>query len=412
MVLSDIIMSLTDAGDLEDFAYPGRRIYLNNASVSLMPKPGIEAVREFLLSYNSAGPDSAGADEIVTKKIRSVREIISRLISCRPDEIVLTQSTTDGVNIVAGGLVSLGANSNVIIRGMDHEHHANLYPWLRLREKGVRLRSLPVDVDGLFEMGVLESMLDDDTGLVTVSHALYNTGAIMPVEEMGALVGRMPDCRFFVDSAQTIGCLDAADCAVSGMGCDYMAFNGSKWLCGPMGMGLFYCSRDAGRLLEPAAVGGESAMLSGGSRGPSAAGNGSEPDDANLTFKEMPDRLQTGFRNYAGVVGLEASLRYLEGVGFGRIRAINKNLSAMLAEELKRMPGATVYAPDDPDMRTSIISFNLEGIEPRRVVDALERQGIVLAVREIGRQDIVRASPHFFNTELQIHALVDALKRL
>ena len=414
-------MSLSvNAGDFaDDFAYSGRRIYLNNASVSLMPKSSIEAIKEFLLTYNSVGPDSAGADELVTKKIRSVRHIISGIISCQSDEVVLTQSTTDGINMVANGLVSLGAHSSVIVRGMEHEHHANLYPWLRLRERGVQIKSLPIGADGLFEINDLESLLDDDAGLVAVSHALYNTGAIMPVEEMGTLIGRWPDCRFFVDSAQTIGCLSAVDCRVSTMQCDYMSFNGSKWLCGPMGMGLFYCARDAGRLLKPTSVGGESAMICRGvdeecgSGGSVDDGSSNNTDDGlHLAFKELPDKLQTGFRNYAGVVGLEASLQYLKNVGFEKIRTINKNLSAILVEELERLPGAVVYAPEDPDMRTSIVSFNLDGMDPQQLVDMLEKKGIILAVREIAEHKVVRASPHFFNTESQMHALVDTLKGL
>ncbi len=414
------------AADLaDDFAYAGSKIYLNNASVSLMPRPGMDAMRDFLLEYNSVGPDSALADELVTKKMQGVRKIMSGMISCRPDEIVLTQSTTDGINMVAGGLGSLREGASMIIRGMEHEHHANLYPWLRLRdEKNVRIRSLPIDADGFFEVGELESLMDANTGLVVLSHALYNTGAILPVEEAGRIIRRnRGSCRssslFFLDAAQTVGCLDAADCDVSRIGCDCMSFNGSKWLCGPMGMGLFYCSREAGRLLEPTAVGGESAMLYDGNGGSDREGEAGRrravtgrADIPRLAFKDAPDKFQTGFRNYVGVAGLEASLVYLERIGLGRIRATNRNLSGLLLDELGRLPRVVTYAPADPKRRTSIVPFNVRGADPRRVVERLERQGIVLAVREMGGLTMVRASPHFFNTEEQMHALVDALERL
>ena len=419
----------------DDFAYAGDRIYLNNASVSVMPESSIDAMRDFLIEYNSAGPDSAASSELVTKKIQNVRNMISGIISCSPDEVVLTQSTTDGVNMVASGL-GLGADTadaaGVIIRGMEHEHHANLYPWLRLAERGVRIRSLRIDRDGIFEMGQLASLLDGRVRLVVLSHALYNTGAILPVEEAGSVIReRAGGCRFFLDAAQTVGCIDPADCDVSRMGCDYMSFNGSKWLCGPMGTGLFYCSREAGRTLDPIMIGGESATLHGddacsgngeGSNGRDSNGgscscsNDDDDDDAptrpRLALKDAPDRFQAGFRNYAGVAGLEASLKYVTGVGLGRIRAINRNLAGLLYDELSRMPGVTVYAPDDPARRTSIISFNIGGTSPEQVVERLARRGMILAVREQGNLEHVRASPHFFNTEGEMHALLDALKRL
>ena len=407
----------------DDFAYTGGRIYLNSASVSVMPEPSIDAMRDFLIEYNSAGPDSAASVELVTQKIQNVRDMISGIISCSPDEVVLTQSTTDGINMVASGL-GLGAGTadaaGVIIRGMEHEHHANLYPWLRLAERGVRVRSLRIDRDGLFEMGQLASLLDGHAGLVVLSHALYNTGAILPVEEAGSVIRERADgCGFFVDAAQTVGCIDPADCDVSRIGCDYMSFNGSKWLCGPMGTGLFYCSREAGRTLDPIMIGGESATTHDDDTcsGNGESGNGSSSDDdaqarPRLALKDTPDRFQAGFRNYAGVAGLEASLKYVTGIGLGRIRAINRNLAGLLYDELNRMPAVTVHVPDDPARRTSIMSFNVDSTSPEQVVERLARQGIILAVRNQGNLEHVRASPHFFNTEGEMHALLDALKRL
>ncbi len=80
------------------------KIYLNSASVSLMPSQSIEAMKEFLISYNSMGPDSKHSEQLVTEKLQNIRKIITKIISCQPNEVVLTQSTTDGINIVANGL--------------------------------------------------------------------------------------------------------------------------------------------------------------------------------------------------------------------------------------------------------------------------------------------------------------------
>ena len=367
------------------------KIYLNNASVSLMPSQSIDAMKEFLLSYNSIGPDSKDSEPFVTEKLQNVRKAIAQIISCQPDEVVLTQSTTDGINFVSNGL-SFDSISNIIIRGIGHEHHANYYPWIRLKEK-ISVKDLSIDNNGFFKLDDLKSSIDDNTKLVALSHALYNTGSILPVEEIGKILeNQVP---FFIDSAQTIGCIDNVD--VTKIKCDFMSFNGSKWLCGPMGTGLFYCNRKSSELLEPKTIGGESAMVY---------------EETKLAFKELPDKFQTGFRNYVGIVGLESSVKYLLNFGIKNIQEKNQYLSNLFRDELSKIPGIVLYGPDDPKNRTSIISFNIEGFDSQEIVDRLEKQNIILAVREIIDKKIVRASPHFFNNESEILQVIDAIKKL
>ena len=371
--------------------FPNNKIYLNNASVSLMPVQSIEAMKEFLISYNSIGPDSLDSESFITEKLRNVRKIVSKIINCQPDEIILTQSTTDGINIVSNGL-SFDSNSNIIIRGMSHEHHANLYPWLRLKNK-VKIKNLSVDENGFFSFDEFNKFLDDDTKLVALSHALYNTGSILPIEKVGKILdNKIP---FFIDGAQTVGCIGNLD--VKNLHCNFMAFNGSKWLCGPMGTGIFYCQRKSSDLLEPTTIGGESAMLY---------------ENSNLAFKSLPEKFQTGFRNYVGIVGLEESAKYLYKYGMENIRKKNKFLSNILREELSQNSKISLYGPKNPEDRTSIVSFTVNGYEPENVVQKLEKLGIVLAVREIYEKKIVRASPHFFNTESEILRVIDSLKKL
>ena len=382
-------MNLDSKDISEDF--PTNKIYLNNASVSLMPKQSIEAMKEFLITYNSIGPDSIDSESFITEKLRNVRNIISKIINCQPDEIVLTQSTTDGINIVSNGL-SFDSNSNIIIRGMFHEHHANLYPWLRLKNH-LQIKNLSIDENGFFNFDEFNEFLDNNTKLVALSHALYNTGSILPIEKVGKILhGKTP---FFLDAAQTVGCIGNLD--VKNLQCNFMSFNGSKWLCGPMGTGIFYCQRNSSKLLEPVTIGGESAMLY---------------EETKLAFKDMPEKFQTGFRNYVGIVGLEVSANYLYKYGMENIRKKNIHLSNMLREELAKNPKISLYGPKNPEERTSIVSFTIDGYESDIVVKKLEKLGIVLAIREIFEKKIIRVSPHFFNTETEILRVIDELKRL
>jgi len=163
-----------------------------------------------------------------------------------------------------------------------------------------------------------------------------------------------------------------------------------------MGTGLFYCKKESSELLEPKTIGGESAI----------------ENDNNLIFKDLPDKFQTGFRNYVGIVGLESSVKYLLNFGMKNIRKKNQYLSNLFREELEKIPNIILYGPDDPNERTSIVSFNIKGFDSQKIVDRFEKQNIVLAVREIMEQKIIRVSPHFFNTESDLLKVVDELKKL
>lgn len=374
----------------QDFPYKNR-IYLNNASTSLMPISSIKAITDFLVTYNEVGPDSSTADDLVREKLSLVRKAISHLIKCKPEEVILTQSTTDGVNMVANGL-NLNSSSNVIIRGSNHEHPANHYPWVRLSRK-IDVRNIEVDENGFFDPKNLEKRIDNNTGLVVLSHALFNTGAILPVEQIGKLLCEK-NIPFFVDSAQTVGCIEDVD--VNKINCNFMSFNGSKWLCGPMGMGVFYCKKESSDLLEPLQVGGESAIFY----------------EDKIAYKEIPAKFQAGFRNWSGVAGLEASVVYLLRLGLGSIRKKNIKLANMLREELSKVAGISLYGPEGSEKRTSIVSFSLQGQDPKTIVEKLEKQNMVLAVREIFNKKVIRASMHFFNTESEILKVVESVKKL
>ncbi|MBM3904943.1 MAG: aminotransferase class V-fold PLP-dependent enzyme [Thaumarchaeota archaeon] len=376
---------------IENSFVKSSRVYLNNASSSLIPLSTIKAMTDFTVRYNELGPDSLDFTSLLSIKSNELRQTISKLVNCRQEEVILTSSVTEGINNVANGM-SFAKDSNVVIRGTTHEHHANYYPWLRLAKK-VELRSVPHDSNGFFEISEMEKRLDRNTKLVSLSHGLYNTGAILPIPEIGKILNEK-EIPFFLDAAQTVGCTEF-DFAKTGA--DYVAFNGYKWLCGPMGVGIFICKREAAPMLEPMNLAGESAMIY---------------DDSKLAYKDIPDKFQGGFRNFAAIIGLQNSISFLSGLGIANIREKIIGLANLLREELVKIPDVTLYGPEDQYRRTSIVSFTIGTKSPQEIVQQLERRGFVLAVREISDKKLVRASPHFFNTESDMLKLVDLLKRL
>ena len=368
------------------------KIYLNNASVSVMPKVSIEAMKQFLIDYSEMGPDSPESDIFIKELWGKTRKAVTKVVKCHPDEIIITQSVTDGVNIVANGM-NFENDSNIVIRGGEHEHHANYFPWLKL-EKKMDVRSLPVDENGGFRDSDLKKLLDERTKLVALSHGLYNSGLILPVKEIGKELQK-ENIPYFLDTAQTVGCVGEFDFADTG--CDFMSFNGSKWLCGPMGTGIFYCKRESSNLLEPHNIGGESADSN---------------ENEGLAYKELPDKFQTGFRNYVGLAGMESSVTFLESLGWNAIRNHIINLSNLFIDEIGKIPESKVFGPENEAERTSIVSFEIEHHDPEKIVSELSRKGIIIAKREIYEKPILRISPHVYNTKDEIIKLVEELKRL
>lgn len=368
------------------------KTYLNNASVSVMPKTSIEAMKQFLIDYSEMGPDSPESEIFIKGLWEKTRTSIAKVVKCNPDEIIITQSVTDGINIVANGM-KFENDSNIIIRGGEHEHHANYFPWLKLQKK-IDVRSLPVDENGGFEYSDLKKVLDEKTKLVALSHGLYNSGLILPVKEIGNELQK-ENIPYFLDTAQTVGCIGEFDFADTG--CDFMSFNGSKWLCGPMGTGVFYCKRESSDLLEPSNIGGETAETN---------------ENGELTYKELPDRFQAGFRNYVGLAGMESSVTFLQNLGWNNIRNHIISLSNLFIDEIGKISESKVFCPENESERTSIVSFEIAKQDPEKIVSELAQKGIIVAKREIYEKPVLRISPHIYNTKDEILSLVEELKKL
>ena len=366
-------------------------IYLNNASVSVMPKTSIQAMNNFLISYSEMGPDSPESEVFIKELWEKTRTSIAKVVKCHPDEIIITQSVTDGINIVANGM-KFDNDSNIVIRGGEHEHHANYFPWLKLGKK-VDVRSVPIDENGGFSDSDFKKSLDEKTKLVALSHGLYNSGLILPVKEIGKELQK-ENIPYFLDTAQTVGCIGEFDFADTG--CDFMSFNGSKWLCGPMGTGVFYCKRESSDLLEPQNIGGESA----------------DSNDDGLKYKELPDRFQTGFRNYVGLAGMESSVSFLQNLGWDNIRNHIINLSNLFIDEIGKISESKVFGPENEAERTSIVSFEIVDKNPEKIVSDMAQKGIIIAKREIYEKPILRISPHIYNTKDEIFQVVEELKKL
>ncbi|HEY6950243.1 MAG TPA: aminotransferase class V-fold PLP-dependent enzyme, partial [Nitrososphaeraceae archaeon] len=391
----------TNEKDIEiirkDFPVTKKKIYMNCGSFAPMPLSTIKSITDFLVRCSEEGPDSTSVQEYITSLMKELRILLSQFINCEPEEIVFTQSTTEGLNIVASG-IEWKKKDWIIARGGLHEHYANYFPWLNISKKfGVKLKEITIDNKGFFDLDMIDKIAKSNNAkLITLSHVLYNNGAIMPVEQVGKIAKRH-NILYSIDAAQSLGTINVD---VKKIGCDFLAFPGFKWICGPPGIGVFYCKKESAELLTPQYIGGESAIIT---------------EENNLVYTESPQKFQTGFRNYVGVAGLASSLKYLQRLGISTIRKMNMKVANEIIEQLKSISGVSLFGPEDEKLRASIVSFALDSINPKNIVATLQERGIIVAERDVvggGRKKAVRASPHFFNVSDEGSEFVENIKAI
>jgi len=379
----------------KDFPVTKKKIYMNCGSFAPMPLYTIKSITDFLIRCSEEGPDSTSAQEYITSLMKELRILVSRLINCEPEEIIFTQSTTEGINYVASGL-DWKKSDIIIARGGLHEHYANYFPWLNISKKyGVKLEETKIDNNGFFDIDKIDKIAKNkNTKLITLSHVLYNNGAIMPVEEVGK-IAKKQNMLYSIDAAQSIGTINVD---VKKIGCDFLAFPGFKWICGPPGIGIFYCKKESAEMLTPKYIGGESAIIT---------------KEKNLVYTSSPQKFQTGFRNYVGIAGLVSSLKYIQRLGINNIRKMNMDVANEIIKGLGKIRGISIFGPEDEKLRTSIVSFVIDSVSPKITVSSLQEKGIIVAERDIvggGKKKAVRASPHFFNTSNEASTFIQDIK--
>lgn len=365
--------------------------FFNHAGVGPISGPAAEALRV----YAEQASTSAYVDAGWYRRANQTRKLAAELINARgPHEIAFVPNTSTGLSLVAKGL-TFNDGDRVVIT--DVEYPANRYPWEDLRQRGVELFEVRQSADGRIDVDAVCDAINDRTRVVSLSHVQYASGYRIDLKPISDRVHRAGG-YLCVDAIQSCGVLPVN---VQSMGIDFLSADGHKWMLAPEGAGIFYCREDLCPKLHPNVVGWMN-MVDAGNYG-----------DYRFEFQMDARRFEPGSWNIPGIVALGASLELLLGVGIDGPRGVwsrVEGLTTRLCDGLNAR-GYPVYSPrQNPGERSGIVIFDLpesqrDTLDPRRLVADLQKQGIVIVMRE-GR---LRASPHFYNTEAQIDRLIEAL---
>jgi cysteine desulfurase/selenocysteine lyase len=375
-------------------------VYFDNAATSQTPQQVIDVIVEYYSNYNAnihRGVHSLSQE--ATDKYEGARHTIQEHFNAKhAHEIIFTSGTTHGINLVAHGFSSLlNKDDEVIVSAL--EHHSNIVPWQMLCEKtGSILKVIPMNQNGELVMTEYDKLLSDKTKLVFVNHISNALGTINPIEEI-IKKARHVGAAVLVDGAQACPHIKPD---VQALNVDFYVASAHK-MCGPTGVGMLYGKEAWLNKLPPYQGGGE--MIS-------------EVTFERTTYADLPHKFEAGTPNICGGIAFGAAIDYMNSIGFNTIENYELELLNYATQKLLEIDSLKIYGTSKH--KTSVISFNLDGIHPYDVGTILDKMGIAVRTGHHCAQPImdyfkipgtVRASFAFYNTTDEIDALIEGVKK-
>jgi len=356
-------------------------VYLNHAGVSPLPRRCAEAMRRIVEGNRVLSPESYGH---AMARLKECREAVARMLNVTPDEIALSRNTTEGINWVANGLPWKPGDRVVSI---NREYPANIYPWMRLKNRGVELHLID-PVDERVSLEAISQALTPSTRLLTLSFVEFASGFRFDLEAVGNLC-RERGVLFLVDLIQGMGVfpLDLKRCRV-----DFAAGGGQKWLLGPQGAGFFYYARERLETLEVTCAGASSVV------------RWTPYTDYDYTLPEQAKRFEYGTPATLPLAGMGISVNLLLEAGMENVRDRIRLLTDILVDGLTHK-GYRCHSPRGEGEWSGIVSFTHPARPSASVVNELLGRDIWAVERE-GR---IRLTPHFYQTDGEMKRVVECM---
>ena len=377
-------------------------IYFDNAATTQKPTPVTTVVNEMnSLTNGNIHRAFHYLGNICTERYEEARETVRAFLNApSTKEIIFTAGTTAAINTVAFSFGERFVHTNDEIVLTEAEHHSNIVPWQMLCDrKGAVLKVLPVNDDGSLSVEKLHQYLSKKTRLLCITQASNVLGVINPVKDIVA-TAHAHGVPVLVDGAQGAahGGIDVQDA-----NCDFYVFSGHK-LYGPTGTGVLYGKQRLLNEMPPYQSGGE--MI------------------ASVTFEQtsyagLPLKFEAGTPNFTGVCGLKKAIDYVQELGWTQIKEQEEKLVRHAMQRLQEIDGLHIYGTTMP--KTSLVSFNIDGIHPTDAAQLLDKMGIAVRsghlcadplMHRFKVQGMLRFSFSFYNTTEEIDTAVDALKKI
>ena len=377
-------------------------VYLDNGATSQKPIAVLETWEKYYKEINANVHRGIHTlSQLATEEMELSRQKIQRFINAKNDfEVIFTKGTTEGLNLIAYALTNqIKEGDEIIISYL--EHHSNIVPWQLLCERtGAKLKVIPMDENGILQLDFLYKNLSEKTKIVSLNQVSNALGIINPVEEIIAKTRANSNAYIVIDGAQSVPHFKID---VQKMDCDFFVFSGHK-MYAPMGTGILYGKEEILRKMQPFHGGGEMIATCSFEK---------------TTFADLPFKFEAGTPNVGGNIALGAAVDFIESIGHEHIQTHENALLEYAQKKLLEIEGLKIYG--EKANRTSVVSFNLEGIGIASDVGMiLDKLGIAVRTGHHCTQPImeffniagtVRASFAVYNTFEEIDILVEGVKK-
>ncbi len=375
-------------------------LYLDNAATSQTPRQVIDVIVDYYSNYNANIHRGVHAlSQQATDAYEQARQKIQKHFNAaHPYEVIFTSGTTHSINIVASGFTDiLREGDEILVSAM--EHHSNIVPWQMLCERtGAILKVIPMSLEGELLMEEYAALLNARTKLVFCNHVSNALGTINPIEKI-IRMAHEAGAAVLIDGAQAAPHIKAD---LQMLDVDFYTASAHK-MYGPTGIGILYGKEEWLQKLPPYQGGGE--MIA-------------EVSFEKTTYAGLPHKFEAGTPNIAGGIAFGAAVDYLNGIGIEAIAQYEEGLLAYATKKLQAIKGLKIYGT--AQHKTSVISFNINGIHPYDIGTLLDQMGIAVRTGHHCAQPVmdffqipgtVRASFSFYNTKEEVDRLAEGVEK-
>jgi cysteine desulfurase/selenocysteine lyase len=376
-------------------------VYLDSAATSQKPVAMIERMDRIYRHEYARPEEGHSLSREATAAFEGTRAKVATLLNAaEPREIVFCRGATEALFLVSRIVHhdGLGPGDEVVVTEL--EHHSNIGPWIQVcRESGATLRVVPILPSADLDLERLEAMLTDKVKILGVSHVSNVTGGINPVKRITEMA-RAKGILVLVDGAQAVPHFKVDVCDI---GCDFYAGSGHK-MGGPSSVGFLY---------------GRAELLEAMPIADSGSGMSEDMTFDEITPKPIPFKYEAGEPPFSEVEAWSAAIDYWNKVGLDRIEAYERELTEYARATVGAIPGVRILG--DPADRISVVTFTVDGQDPKKVEQALDEDGIAVRagnleaaplLRALGTEKAVRASFMFYNMRGEADALAASLARI
>lgn len=366
-----------------EFPVTSKYAYFDHAAVGPLPTRVLDATKRVVQEKSEGGIHWESWEE----QAEAARKSIAELVGAREEEIALTTSTSEGLAIVANGL-SYEKDQNIVT--CDMEFASNLFPWQALTKRhGLELRVVR-NHEASLKMEDFSDVIDAKTKVVSISYVQYSNGFRTDLAELSK-IAHENGAYVVTDAVQAVGQMPIN---VTDLGVDFLASSGYKWLLSPISTGFLYVRRGLLDELWPTIVGYRSDE------------NPMDFNYRNFQPAQTARRYEAGQLNFPGFAGMREAIGLLENIGIENVWSRILSLIGLLRNGLKRNNTFQIQSSMDEKSRSGILNFACQN--PDSIAKRLFEHRIVISVRGGG----LRISPHFYNTEEEIHKLLSELNAL